>query len=369
MNDDSVERIQYILELKIASRRFGLVVDEVRGTQEIVVKPMHASMKRVGIFTGATIMGDGRVALITDSEGIVAHARLSFESALEQVTKTNGPRDAAQVHRVLLFEYGLHERFALPLLQIRRVEMVNQDRIERVGDHEYVTVDGISTRILRLNNVLNVSAIESDLPIMSLVLPKFVPQPMAILVTRIVDTESLALDLQEFTDRDEGILGSATVRGRLTLFLEMHRLSERLFGNSAEVKGPSANSFQPAKRLLLIDDTAFFREVVKRYLSAEGYEITTAIHGEDGLKQLSSGRDFDLIVSDIEMPVMDGWEFARQVRLRGIKTPMLALTSLSGAQYETKAKECGYDGYETKLDHGRLVRKVSTMVGFQEVSK
>ena len=95
---------------------------------------MHASIKRVGIFTGATIMGDGRVALIADVAGIVEHARLSFDSAVESASKAADARKSAQAHRVLLFEYGPHEQFALPLLQIRRIEMVGRDRVERVGE-------------------------------------------------------------------------------------------------------------------------------------------------------------------------------------------------------------------------------------------
>jgi len=237
-----------------------------------------------------------------------------------------------------------------------------------VGDHEFITIDGISTRVLRLDKVLNASANEADLPMMSFILPKFISQPMGILVTRIVDTESLALDLQQQPNQDEGILGSAIVRDRLTLFLEMHRLSEKLFGVPERPPAVVANANRRAKRLLLIDDTAFFREVVKRYLSTEGYEIVTAVHGADGLKRLASDGDFDLIVSDIEMPIMDGWEFARTARRQGFKTPMLALTSLSGVQYENKAKECGYDAYETKLDHDRLIRKVNAMLTAGEMS-
>ena len=361
------ERIEYILVLKLSGRQFGLVVDEVKGTQEIVVKPMHPLMKRVGIFTGATIMGDGRVALIADVEGIIQHARLSFESTLELPEKTPSVREAAQAHRVLLFEYGPHERFALPLIQIRRIEMVSSHQFERVGDFEYVTVDGESTRILRLNQVINVSAPEADTTLMSLILPKFVSQPMGILVSRIVDTESLALDLQQYSDDEQGILGTAIVRDRLTLFLEMHRISEKCFGVSPQSQTLSKHSTQRKKRLLLIDDTAFFREVVKRYLTAEGYEIETAIHGEDGLAKLAASADFDLIVSDIEMPVMDGWDFAVEVRRRGITTPMLALTSLSGIEFEAKSKECGYDSYEEKLNHDRLIRKVRSMVDSAEV--
>jgi two-component system chemotaxis sensor kinase CheA len=345
------------------------VVDEVRGTEEIVVKPMHPSIKKVGIFNGATIMGDGRVALIADVAGIVEHARLSFEPAMA-ATNGQGAREAAQAHRVLLFENGPHEQFALPLLQIRRVEMFGRDRIERVGEHEYVTVDGVSMRLLRLEKVMNVSAPVSppadSAPQVPLILPKFVAQPMAILVTRIVDTESLSVDLQAHPEHDEGILGSAVVRGRMTLFVDIHRLTQRLFGTFTAKSEPATGRGKEPKRLLLIDDTPFFLEVVKRYLAAEGHEIETAVNGEEGLARLAAGRPFDLIVSDIEMPVMDGWEFAREARRRGVKIPMLALTSLSGVAHEIKARDCGYDGYEVKLDHDRLVRKVGDLLVAQE---
>lgn len=362
-------RIEYILVLKLSGRRFGLVVDEVHGTEEVVVKPMHPSMKRVGIFTGATIMGDGRVALIADVEGIVEHARLSFESVLQANRKVT-QRDAAQLQRVLLFEYGPDEQFALPLLQIRRIEMISKDRVERVGDYEYVTVDGVSTRILRLDKVINASAPTESVDSaarMSLILPKFVPQPMGILVSRIVDTESLSIELQAHPEQNQSILGSAVVRNRLTLFLDMHRLTRNLFG-SEMAQAPEQVSAKRPKRLLLIDDTAFFREIVKRYLAAEGHDVVTAIHGEDGLAKLGATQGFDLIVSDIEMPVMDGWEFAREARRRGISTPILALTSLSGTHYEAKAKDCGFDGFEVKLDHDRLVRKVAQLLATLDLS-
>jgi two-component system chemotaxis sensor kinase CheA len=365
------QRIAYILVLRSAGRRFGLVVDEVRGTEEIVVKPMHPSIKKVGIFAGATIMGDGRVALIADVAGIVEHAHLSFETAAADAAGGAGDGRAAQPHRVLLFENGPHEQFALPLLQIRRVEMIGLDRVERVGEHEYVAVDGVSMRLLRLDRVMDVSAPGTPpagpaQPV-PLILPKFVARSMAILATRIVDTESLSVELQPHPEHDQGILGSAIVRGRMTLFLDMHRLEQRLFGAPTADARPAAARGGRPERLLVVDDTPFFLEVVKRYLAAEGHEVETAVNGEDGLARLSAGRPYDLIISDIEMPVMDGWEFARRARRLGVRTPMLALTSLSGTSYETKARECGYDAYEVKLDHDRLVRKVGHLLANREV--
>jgi two-component system chemotaxis sensor kinase CheA len=363
-NDDP-KSISYILVLRSAGRRFGLVVDEVRGTEEVVVKPMHPSVKKLGVFSGATIMGDGRVALIADVAGIAEHARLNLESA-EGLAGGPSAGDIAQAHRVLLFENGPHEQFALPLLQIRRVEMVGLDRVERVGDHEYVTVDGVSLRVLRLDKVINVStpsppAAGPALRV-SLILPKFVAQATAILATRILDTESLSVDLQSHPEHDEVTLGSAVVRGRMTLFLDMHRLTRRLFGEPTAGAPPAAARAGRPARLLVIDDTPFFLEIVRRYMTTEGHEVDTAVNGEDGLARLAAGRPYDLIISDIEMPVMDGWEFAREARRRGVTIHMLALTSLSGAAYEGKARECGYDGYEVKLDHDRLVRKVRDLL-------
>ena len=104
---------EYIVVVRRGAKRFGLLVDEVRGTEEIVVKPMNVAMKRVAIFTGATIMGDGRVALIADVAGIVEHARISFETELPTAAPA-AVRDSLPVHRFLLFEYGPSEQFALP---------------------------------------------------------------------------------------------------------------------------------------------------------------------------------------------------------------------------------------------------------------
>ncbi|MFO0910130.1 MAG: chemotaxis protein CheW [Isosphaeraceae bacterium] len=258
---DDPQRISYILVLRLRDAAMGWWSTR-RGTEEIVVKPMHPSIKKVGIFTGSTIMGDGRVALIADVAGILEHARLSFEPAAAPA----GQRRLARGGRVLLFENGPHEQFALPLLQIRRVEMVDARRIERVGDLEYVTVDGVSLRLLRLDHVMKLSApaaTQNDEQQIALILPKFIKEPLAIVASRIVDTESLAIDLQAHSEHDEGILGSAIVRGRMTLFIDLHRLAQRLFSTAKDVPAPKKPAGKRAKRLLLVEDTPFFLEVVK----------------------------------------------------------------------------------------------------------
>ena len=359
------KKVEYILVLRTRGRRFGLLVDEVRGTEEIVVKPMHTAMKRIGIFAGATLMGDGRVALIANVDGIAEHANCL--GAEPRASAASSTRDPSEVHRVLLFAYGPAEQFALPLLQIRRIELLDMSKVERIGNQEFVSIENVATRIVRMDQVLDVSRCESA-NTMYLILPKFVSEPMGILVSRIVDTESLAIDLQRATVSDPGVLGTATLRGRLSLFLDIQYIRQRTFGVADEndarpLSIPEADeaSSVRGRRILLVDDTPFFREIVKRYFEADGMDVTTAANGEEGLDLLTK-RDFDLVVSDIEMPVLDGWGFCKRARERGITTPFLALTSLSHAEHLERANQVGFDEFEEKLDHDRLLRKVKRLL-------
>lgn len=356
-------QIEYILVLRSGGRRFGLLVDRVLGREEIVIKPMHSALKPISVFSGATLMGDGRVALIADVDGILEHVR--FAGARAEETPKTTMRDPHEVHRVLLFEHGPEEQFALPLVQIQRVELLDTQRIERVGTSEFADINGRPTRILRLGDMLNVSTCE-DLPTMFLILPKYIPEPMGILATRIIDTESLAIELQS-NGCERGVLGTARVRDRMSLFLDVQQLREFIFGSSKTLQDPTEVSRSnestvqrgaSVKRILLVDDTTFFREIVKRYLSSDDIEIVTAVDGKHGLEMLAK-YDFDLVVSDIEMPIMDGWQFCRAAREKGFRMPFVALTSLAKIENEEKAKSCGFDDFEEKLDHDRLRDKIN----------
>ena len=120
---------------------------------------------------------------------------------------------------------------------------------------------------------------------------------------------------------------------------------------------------QTKKRLLVVDDTEFFRELVGSYLEAVGHDVVTASSGAEALQALSAGK-FDLVVSDIEMPVMNGWELARAIREHPecSAVPLLALTTLSSDADRTRAKSCGFDGYEVKLDREQFLRTVARLL-------
>ncbi len=150
------------------------------------------------------------------------------------------------------------------------------------------------------------------------------------------------------------------VRGQLTLFPDLGRLAERMTPDT----WPRREALPGRRRrVLLVEDTQFFRQVVRGYLEEEGYEVVTADNGALGLERLNEGR-FDLVVSDIEMPVMDGWTFARAVRERpdGRRLPLLALTTLSGDADRARALACGFDRHEAKLDRERFLAAVAELL-------
>ena len=120
-------------------------------------------------------------------------------------------------------------------------------------------------------------------------------------------------------------------------------------------------------RVVLVDDHPMFREGVRFTLQrSSDIEVVAEAGRGDEVLDLVARHGVDVELLDVEMPVMDGWEFAREARRRGVEAPMLALTSLSGIAYESKARDCGYDSYEVKLDHDRLVRKVGDLLAARQ---
>src|SRR5208337_3498820 len=117
---------------------------------------------------------------------------------------------------VLLFTYGRQEQFAVPLAMLRRLVMVERDRIERVGGRAFITLDGVSMPILHLDEFLPVSP-AAETGLLFLLLPKNLPRPLALLATSIIDTEPLPANFACEAFQAAGVVGTAVIRGRMTL--------------------------------------------------------------------------------------------------------------------------------------------------------
>ena len=113
-------------------------------------------------------------------------------------------------------------------------------------------------------------------------------------------------------------------------------------------------------KILLVEDNELNRDMLKRRLSSRGYEVTVACDGAQGV-MLAIGTSFDMILMDMSLPEMDGWEATRQLRAnpRTTFTPIIALTAHAMAGDRDRAIEAGCDDYDTKpVDLPRLLEKI-----------
>ncbi len=338
----------YVAVLRVGSQRFGLVVDDLLGSEDIVVMPLHPLLRTLAVYAGATILGDGGVAMILSGEGISRHSGVAHRAPVREQPALPAAEEDTESRPLMLFRYGPSELLALPLDAVRRVVMIRPEGIEHVGERELVNIDGTAVNVLRLDRFLNLSPCP-DRGSLSLILPRRGEATAGFLASEIVDTPTLPVRLDTQAYRADGILGSMMIRGQIAVFLDIDRLME-MWAQATGLPRLALPGGQD-RRILVVEDTQFFRQLIKSHLESAGYEVVVATNGREGLDRLADAS-FDLVVSDIEMPVMDGLEFARRVREEPhfASLPLLAVTTLSGEENRNRATACGFDAYEIKLD-------------------
>ena len=215
----------YVVVVRSGPHHYGLVVDELGDSEEIVVKPLSGCLADCGWYAGATILGDGRVSMILDAAGIALRAALRFdELAREERARLEVEESGPQERRSLvLFQNAGGEHFALPLRELSRLERVRSDQIERVGEREFLQVRGRAIPLIRLEDVLPVheGARDEDFFVLIPRVEEGSATPVAgIVASRIIDTLDTDAQPEDSQMAVPGLLGSAVVEERLTLFLD-----------------------------------------------------------------------------------------------------------------------------------------------------
>jgi two-component system chemotaxis sensor kinase CheA len=134
------EQDSFIAVLDADGRRFGLVVDGLADPEEIVVKPLSAVLKDIGLYSGATVLGNADLALILDPGAIAIRAGVAINSR-EDTTHAPGEQEAAKSMEYLLVEVAGH-RAAVPLDDVLRIEQLPLSRIEYIGYRPVLNFEG-----------------------------------------------------------------------------------------------------------------------------------------------------------------------------------------------------------------------------------
>ncbi len=348
-----------IVILNAEGKIYGLIVDSVLDTEEIVVKPLSRELKELQVYGGATIMGDGSVALIIDGLGF-----FNYMSGSQNQKKDVEPleSDVLEGHvayndEVLLCRLADGREYGIPLAVVHRLEEFSAQDIEWSGEQALIRYLDKGMPLIDIEKSLGV---DKPSPIKTRkgdqVIPVVVLKIRDINVGLVVDEISdIAINYNEISsetsDRD-GFLGTAFINEKTITILDVFSIFDKqTFSKSLEKKNYG--------KVLVVEDSELFLRVQEETLSDAGFSVITARDGEEGLRKYSP--DLLAIVSDIEMPKMDGWELIKKVREMNQDIPVIAISSMSGKKYDEILK-AGFDLCFDKQSSFKAIKALKELV-------
>jgi two-component system chemotaxis sensor kinase CheA len=360
---DEEQQETFIVVTQVGTYTFGIIVDRVFDTEEIVVKPVAPILRHISMFSGNTILGDGSVIMILDPNGI---AGATGESAMMGA----GTRDAeAQVVReshadrktsLLVFRAGGEDLKAVPLALVARLEEIEVKDIEHSHGKPMVQYRGHLMPLIAIDGIMNFRD-EGRQPVLVF---SDKEHTMGLVVDEIVDIVEDRLKVELSAD-NPGIIGTAVIAGKATTIIDAGYYLPQAFGDwfgRNDKEFGNADYHQP--RVLLVDDSPFFRNLLTPLLSVAGYEVISVDGADKALALRERGDEFDAIISDIEMPGMSGFEFAQAVRADGRwgTIPMVALSSHATEKDFERGRQVGFNDYIAKFDRDALLQTLATTI-------
>ncbi|MBR0789999.1 hybrid sensor histidine kinase/response regulator [Bradyrhizobium manausense] len=340
----------FIVVTQVGSQTFGIVVDGVFHTEEIVVKPMSTKLRHIDMFSGNTILGDGAVIMIIDPNGI-AKALGAAGSSAHDMADDNGAHhigSGEQTTSLLVFRAGSSQPKAVPLGLVTRLEELPADKIEFSNGRYMVQYREQLMPLVAMDGVTVAS--QGAQPILVFADDG---RSMGLVVDEIIDIVEERLNI-EVGGSASGILGSAVIKGQATEVIDVGHFLPMAFADwftRKEMK-PSMHS----QSVLLVDDSAFFRNMLAPVLKAAGYRVRTAPTAQEGLAALRA-QTFDVVLTDIEMPDMNGFEFAEVIRSDSNlgAMPIIGLSALVSPAAIERGRQAGFHDYVAKFDRPGLI--------------
>ena len=354
----------FVVVAQVGAFTFGIVVDEVFDTEEIVVKPMAPILKGLSVYSGTTILGDGSVIMILDPNGIAKATAAVQDSEASDTLEMKGRATDGEQESMLVFRAGSDSPKAVPLSLIARLEEIDVSTIEHSHGRAMVQYRGNLMPLVTVDPYLQLK----DEGHQSVLVFADGDHVMGLAVDEILDIVETELKVELTADMQNGRLGTAVVAGKITEIMDIGHYLKQAFKDHIKSKsgeGQIVSRRQPP-RVLLVDDSSFFRNMLKPLLRAGGYEVTCVASAEEALALRDKGTSFDLIISDIEMPGLNGFEFAEEVRQEGrwASVPMVALSSLASPADFDRGREAGFNDYVAKYDRDSLLSVLEEQLDF-----
>jgi two-component system chemotaxis sensor kinase CheA len=356
----------FIIVCKVGVQIFGLIVDRVFDTEEIVVKPVAPILRHITLFSGNTILGDGSVIMILDPNGIARAVGIGGGTGGEREAMVGAASEAVvdtDKTALLLFRAGDGSPKAVPLGLVARLEEYPLEAIENANGTLVMQYRGKLMPLVPIDGHGMGGGEKTRQPVLVF---NDADRAMGLLVDEILDVVEDRLKVELGTHRP-GFLGTATIAGRATEVIDITywlRLAYPDWFMRTETEGVAAQ-----KRVLVVDDSSFFRQLLPPVLTTADYAVSVVESAAAALRLREAGEMFDAIVSDIEMPDMNGLAFAEEVRRGGpwAELPLIALTSRVSDADIARGRAAGFSDYVAKFDRDAVLSALAQVLSAREM--
>lgn len=354
----------HIVICRVGNQEFGLIVDQVHDTEEIVVKPVTYLMKDFSLFSGNTILGDGSVIMILDPGGIAKNIsstpipeKGSYENHNQKTTKME------QKVGFLLFRNSSPVLKAIPLELVSRIETANVTQIVNSAEGLTLQYREELMRVLPSDHDFQMPS-EGEVGIVVFVCNS---KHVGLLIQETVDITYAPYGLKVFSDNPR-YLGSMIIEGETTDIIDVANIFDGLIQKPTVYQSAAEEADTP-KRILLVEDSPLFRNLTVNFLTSQDFDVTTA---EDGLNALNillrNPHSVDCVITDIEMPRMNGYEFLAECRNTPdlIHLPIIAYTGFMEKMSATEMEKLGFNHCISKSDRWELLKVLCQQTKLEE---
>jgi two-component system, chemotaxis family, sensor kinase CheA len=339
----------FIVVCQVANRRFGVVVDSVLQTEEIVVKPVSVLIRNVRAYSGTTILGDGTVVMILDPGGVGIEMGVLTQDMdrFEHKVDTEAKDVTDPTVSMLIFRAGNDDLMALPLALVTRLEEIEAKSVEFAGGAPMVQYRGKLMPLITIDKAMAANDDRHQLLVFSRG-----ERSAAIVVDQIVDIVDEQLDLSANVEKP-GRIGSAIISGKATDILDIEHYLP--FGMDGSERRASAQG----GTVLLIDPSDFFPALAGPVIKAAGYKLSVSNTLAAAAKQVMSGQ-VTAVAIDLDDEKLGAFEFVKRIKsdAKFAHVKAIGLVSKGSPALVKRGRDCGFDEIIGKFDRQGLLAAI-----------
>ena len=347
---------KYIVVLKIGTTDFGLIVDNIFDTEEIVVKPVSSLIKHIPVYSGNTVLGDGSVIMILDPNGIVRSMSADFQGTRSSSSNDLAAKAASErMVNFLLFRTHNGTPKAVPLELVSRLEEIDAKTIEFSDGQPVVQYRGGLMALTTLH--------DEPVPtegLCEVIVFNYDNKTVGLLVNEILDITLCEATVKK-ASKNRIYLGSIVVLGKSTDVVDVGYLLSQVLDTKTDFNLESVLGGQVSNvKLLFVEDSMFFRSLTVPFLTAVGYQVIAVPSAKEALALLERQK-MDIIVTDIEMPEMDGFTLTRVIRAtpKFAHLPVIGFSATMNSEIERLKTDCQMNDFVMKTERERLIKAIA----------